>query len=189
MEKIKLFISYDHADEKYKDRLVQLLKDLVIGKLIEEWNDQYLIPGKRWDDGIKKKLEESQIVLFLITESFFQSDYINDVEIKNTIDRYDQNEVLIVSIIIEESNFKYSALKEYQALPKNAQPISTWKSEFDAWLDVIAGLKRSIDYLKNDKKGLKEKFSILKKGPTIINQGGENNINIVNNNGPINISR
>jgi hypothetical protein len=189
MGKIKLFISYAHADEKYKDRFVQLLKELVIGKLIEEWNDQYLIPGKKWDDAIKRKLEESQIILFLITENFFQSDYINDVEIKNTIDRYNQNEVLIVPIILEECDFKCSALKDYQALPKNAQPISIWKLEIEAWLDVIAGLKRSIDYLKQDKKGLIEKVLELKEGAITINQGGENNINIVNNNGPINISR
>lgn len=187
MGKIKLFISYAHADEKYKDRFVQLLNELTINGLLEEWNDQKLTPGLKWNKEIKRKLEESQIVIFLITESFFKSDYINDVEIKNTIDRYNQNEVLIVPIILEECDFKHSALKEYQALPKNAQPISTWNSEIDAWLDVIAGLKRSIDYLKQDEKGLIEKVWKLKKGTMTINQGGENNINIVNNSGPINI--
>lgn len=189
MGKIKLFISYAHADEEQKNRFVQLLNELTINGLLEEWNDQQLTPGLKWDKEIKRKLEESQIVLFLITGSFFQSDYVNDVEIKNTIDRYNQNEVLIVPIILEECDFKYSALKEYQALPKNAQPISTWNSEIDAWLDVIAGLKRSIDYLKQDEKGLIEKVLKLKEEATTINQGGENNINIVNNSGSINLFR
>jgi len=187
MEKIKLFISYAHADEKQKNRFVQLLNELTINGLLEEWSDQKLTPGLKWDKEIKRKLEESQIVLFLITESFFQSDYINDVEIKNTIDRYNKNEVLIVPIILDECNFKCSALKEYQALPKNAQPISSWNSEIEAWLDVIAGLKRSIDYLKQDEKGMIEKVGKLKEGVITINQGGKNNINIVNNSGPINI--
>jgi len=189
MGKIKLFISYAHADEEQKNRFVQLLNELTINGLLEEWSDQKLTPGLKWDKEIKRKLEESQIVLFLITKSFFKSDYINDVEIKNTIDRYNQNEVLIVPIILEECDFKCSTLKEYQALPKNAQPISTWNSEIDAWLDVIAGLKRSIDYLKQDEKGMIEKVGRLKGGAITINQGGKNNINIVNNNGPINISR
>ena len=189
MGKIKLFISYAHADEKQKNRFVQLLNELTINGLLEEWSDQKLTPGLKWDKEIKRKLEESQIVLFLITKSFFKSDYINDVEIKNTIDRYNQNEVLIVPIILEECDFKCSTLREYEALPQNAQPISTWNSEIDAWLNVIAGLKRSIDYLKQDKKGLIEKVLELKEGAITINQGGKKNINIVNNSGPINISR
>lgn len=189
MERIKLFISYAHADEKYKDRFVELLKDLTISGLIEEWNDQYLIPGKKWDKEIKRKLEESQIVLFLISEVFLKSDYINDVEIKNTLVRYERNEVLIVSIILEECDFGNSSLNEYQALPKGALPISKWKPEIDAWLSVINGLKKSIDYLKNSKKVLTKKVQELKEGSIIINQSGENNINIVNNSGPINFSR
>lgn len=187
MGKIKLFISYAHADETYKDGLVKLLEKLTLSGSLEEWNDQYIIPGQKWDKEIKRKLEESQIVLFLVSENFLKSNYINDVEIKNTIDRYENSEVLIISIILEDCNFGNSALSEYQALPKNALPITKWKPEIEAWLDVITGLKRSIDYLKQDGKGMIEKVGKLKEGAIAINQGGKNNINIVNNSGPINI--
>ena len=79
MERIKLFISYAHADEDYKDDLKKHLSGFKRNGIIEEWNDRYILPGKKWDDEIKRNLEESQIVLFLIRSDFMSSDYINDV--------------------------------------------------------------------------------------------------------------
>ncbi|MGV8137037.1 MAG: toll/interleukin-1 receptor domain-containing protein [Mangrovibacterium sp.] len=188
MDKIKLFISYAHADELYKNGLAELLKELKIGGLIEEWNDQYLIPGREWDEQIKRKLYESQIILFLVSKNFFKSDYIKDVEIKNTLNQYEQNGVLIISILLDDCDFKETPLSKFYSLPKELKPLNEWSPEITAWNNIIDGLKRAIYDLKKDESefscGIQKAIN-----PATINQGGQNNVNIVNNTGSINISR
>lgn len=189
MKKIKVFISYAHADENYKDDLKKHLSGLKRNGIINEWNDRYIIPGKKWDAEIKRNLEESQIVLFLISSDFMSSDYINDVEIARTIERYGKSEVVIVPIIIRACDFSSLSLSDFQALPIDAKAISSWNNEDEAWVDVIKGIKNVIANIANIKNAGTQFQKAEMQDKSIINQSGRNSINIGNNNGIINISK
>lgn len=189
MERIKLFISYAHADEKYKDELKKHLSGLKRNGIIKEWNDRYILPGKKWDDEIKRNLEESQIVLFLISSDFMSSDYINDVEIAKTLNRYEKGEVVIIPIIIRSCDFSSLSLSDFQALPKDAKAVKKWKDKDEAWLSVINGIKEviaSFEGIALSNSRANQSKTIEK---SIINQSGDSSINIGNNSGTINISK
>ena len=52
---IKVFISYAHDDEKYKDELVKHMSALVRQGVLEEWNDRQIKVGDEWGQAIKSK--------------------------------------------------------------------------------------------------------------------------------------
>ena len=70
---IKLFISYAHVDEEYKDELTIHLKMLERNGFISGWNDRQLIGGQEWDDEIKQALikyreDKGLVAIFEIDE-------------------------------------------------------------------------------------------------------------------------
>ncbi|MEQ1292540.1 toll/interleukin-1 receptor domain-containing protein [Acinetobacter johnsonii] len=66
---------YAHKDEDHKNALTEHLSPLVRTGLIEEWNDRKLVPGTNWANEISENLQNSTIILFLISSSFLDSDY------------------------------------------------------------------------------------------------------------------
>jgi hypothetical protein len=139
-----LFISYSHADEKFKVELVKHLSGMRRMGLISEWNDRQIYPGKEWDKEIRDKMEKADIILFLISSDFMSSDYINDIEIGKAIDRHNLELVSIVPIIVRPCDFASLPISKFQALPKNAKPISRWDDQDEALLDVVNSLKKII---------------------------------------------
>jgi len=67
---IKLFISYAHEDEKYKEELEKHLKPLQRNGVVESWNAREILPGVVWENEIKTELEEADVILFLISPDF-----------------------------------------------------------------------------------------------------------------------
>jgi hypothetical protein len=190
MEKIKLFISYAHDDETYKDELIKHLSGLKRNGVIEEWNDRYIIPGQEWDAEIKQKLNNSHIVIFLISSDFMASNYINDVEIKNTMDRHNNNEIIIIPVIIRHCDFKSLGLNKFQALPKDANPVKSWIDQDEAWVNVIEGIKSTIGNIDKFKIGIKpEQGKVSPSNIGNITQTGTNNTNIILKEGTININK
>ena len=70
MKPFKIFISYSHLDENYKDQLLVHLSSLKRRGIINEWHDRKLIPGQDWDGTIKQELLDSDIILLLISADF-----------------------------------------------------------------------------------------------------------------------
>ncbi|SHH28766.1 TIR domain-containing protein [Chryseolinea serpens] len=141
---IKIFISYARKDEKFKDALAEHLSGLRNNKIIEDWTDKELLAGDVWNDAICQVLEESKIILFLVSSTFMNSNYINEVEIKRALERNKEGDAIIIPIIIRPCDFKSLPLQKFAALPKNLKPISDWTSRDKAWLDVVDGLKKVI---------------------------------------------
>ncbi len=139
-----IFISYAHKDEEYKDKLYNHLSGLRNSGFINDWNDRQILPGQEWDDQIKGNLEAADIIIFLVSSDFMASNYINDNEIANSMQRHANGEVLIVPVVIRPCDLPSLSISKFQALPKNAQPISTWPNEDEAFLDVVNQLKRLI---------------------------------------------
>ena len=139
---LKLFISYAREDEDYKIALEKRLKPYVRNNIIESWSDRAITPGSVWEDEIKQKMNASDVILFLISPDFLASDYIHDVEIVKALARYDAGQLRIIPIVVRPSDLSQLKISKFQALPKDARPISKWDDKDEAWLNVIQGLKR-----------------------------------------------
>src|SRR6218665_2813036 len=117
-DKIPIFISYAHKDEASLKTLLLCLDDL--RKDVEIWCDHYINPGDKWDATIKSALDNAEIVIFLLTEHFVQSEYINKIEVARVLRK---EQCKIISIVATPVDFDYNnTLGQYQALPPLAKP-------------------------------------------------------------------
>src|ERR1700733_6878313 len=83
----KVFISYCHADENLKEMLLFALQQLEHEKLIQSWHDRMILPGQDWDRVINEHLDSADLVIFLVSQSFVESTYCRDVEVKRALER------------------------------------------------------------------------------------------------------
>lgn len=142
---IKFFISYAIEDESFKNDLEKHLGGLKNKGLIEIWHCRRIIPGLEWDREIRTQLKKSHIILFLVSPDFINSNYINTVEVQYAIELHKKREALIVPILIRPCDFESLKISRFQALPKNAKPISRWDDKDQAYLDVVKQLKKTIE--------------------------------------------
>jgi hypothetical protein len=159
---MKAFISYCHQDARYKDEMHKWLIQLKRDNLIELWDDQEIFPGQSWDNAIKSKLDEADVVFFLVTPNFIASDYINRIEISRTVESAKSNEKLAIPILCQVSSFEDSLLAQFQASPKG-KPIETWANVNEAWKVIYDDIKKVIATW-NDKRKQEQAFSVATSG-------------------------
>lgn len=150
MEPVKIFISYAHKDEHYKDKLVTSFASLKRRGYVSAWEDRQIPVGGEWDQHIKSALNEAEVILLLISMDFMNSEYCYGIEVKTAIERHnDPNDnARVVPIIVRPSDWQDSEFARLQALPKGAVPISKWEYEDEAYLDIVNQLKILINEMR-----------------------------------------
>lgn len=95
----------------------------------------------------KQKLLEADIVLALIS-----SDYISDDETyertQKVMERYNNNETILVPILVRNCLWKHTPFVKLPLLPKNLQPLNNkqfWNSEDDALMAVVEDIYEAIN--------------------------------------------
>lgn len=191
----KFFFSYSKADREDLVRLQKHLSPLRNNDKLTTWDDADIIPGELWDKRIKEELDTAEIILLLVSVDFLATPYIQDVELPQAKKRHDAKEAIVIPIILRPCDWKEdSFLRELNALPWKAKPISSYTDKDEAWVEVVNGIKKvlggSKSSLKNDtdttsSEGDEEK-TVAENALTV---SGNNNIVVKNvNNSTINIS-
>jgi TIR domain len=139
--KVKIFISYSHVDERFKDRLVVSLSQLKREELIEIWTDRDIMLGELWDKKIKVKLEEANLILLLISPDFIASEYCYDFEMRQAMDRSETGKARVIPILLRPSDWKTSPFASLQGLPRDLRPVTKWDDEDSAFLNIIEGIR------------------------------------------------
>jgi len=147
--KAKVFISYPRKDLKQRDELIVRLKLLRAQGLVDPWSDFNLTASDEWDKTLKQKLEEADIFALLVNDRFLASDYIREVEMKRALERRQAGDAELVSIIVENCDWKYTPLKDYHALPPDGKPIKNTKPTANAWHAVSEGLRKVLEKMRS----------------------------------------
>lgn len=165
--KLKVFVSYAHKDESFRKDLEIYLSLLKRQEIIEIWTDRQILAGSSWETEISDNLESADLIIPLISPDFIASDYCYEIEMARAIEKHDIQQSLIVPIVIRPCAWKNSPFVNFQALPFEGKPISSWNDKDEAWLNVYEGIKnvctnfiqqRSIsnDVLKSIKPAIKK---------------------------------
>jgi internalin A len=143
---LKLFISYAHEDEKWRAKLAPNLGLLQREGLIEIWSDLEMIAGAKWDDEIKRKLEDADLYLFLMSVDLLNSDYVQNTEFPIARKRHDENQARLIPVVVRKCSWaRYFG--DIQGLPTAGRPVKQWPDKDQACFDVEEGLRRSIEDL------------------------------------------
>jgi hypothetical protein len=86
-DSIKVFISYADKDKAMKDELRRSLAVLEAEKTITLWDRGDLLGGQRSEDVVRENLEQSRIVLLLISSDFMADDGLCKFETDMAMER------------------------------------------------------------------------------------------------------
>ncbi len=97
---VNIFFCYAHEDEALLNQLKAHLKPLQRQGLIDVWYDRDIGAGTQWEQEIKERLENAQIILLLVSPDFMYSEYCYGIEMKRAIERDERKEAKVIPIIL-----------------------------------------------------------------------------------------
>jgi tetratricopeptide (TPR) repeat protein len=142
---IKVFYSYAHEDEPYLKRLHTHLIMLRRAGLISTWYDRQIGPGTDWARTIDTHLEQAAIILLLVSPDFLASDYCYAIEMQRALQRHNADEARVIPIILRPCDWSHAPFTLLQCLPRDGKAITLWDNQDQAWDDVTAGIRRTIE--------------------------------------------
>ena len=103
--------------------------------------------GSEWDEEIKIRIQEADIILLLVSPDFNNSDYIWNIELEKAIDRHNKKECTVIPIFARECDFIDTPYAKIQGLPKDAKFIfnANEKEQDRLCVEVARGIRFLID--------------------------------------------
>ena len=145
-----LFYSYSHKDAKYRDDMETALSGLKREKLLKDWSDLNILPGQTISKEIRKKIDEAEILVFLLSPDFIASDEcIKEWEYAKQFVAEGKS-IFRIPIILRDCSWKdLLSNDDIKALPKDGRAIADFDDKKDtAWLQVYEGIKVVINQLR-----------------------------------------
>lgn len=146
-EPVRMFIAYSRADSSYLEQLRIHLSPLVKKGEMQIWSDQDLVAGSSWDDEINHHLQNSDIILILVSPDALDSDYLWTKEISAALERHNKGESVVIPVILRPCIWEMTPLGLLQALPEEGRAItsSRWGTSDDAYHNVALHIKKIAD--------------------------------------------
>lgn len=163
---MNIFIAFANQDRDVRDKLLRqmnLVKDRLGWNI---WSAKEIKAGERWDEEIKQRLKDSEVVILLLSTDFFNSKYIVETELPKVVEKHKKGDCQIIPVIARVCHWKdtsfgeYAELGDIQALPVGEKPIMSkghWDHEDQPYFEVVAGLMDSIREWQNNKLSSKTK--------------------------------
>lgn len=144
---LKVFISYAHKDEAFKDELAIMLRSMERNGVIDAWQDRRIEPGEEWYEAIQTAMNECDLAILLVSKSFLASRFITSEEIPKLLQRRKQAGMRVVPVIIRPCMWDSEpVLKDLQALPRDGKAIITFPEDTgerdQVWTDIAKAIEK-----------------------------------------------
>lgn len=139
---IRVFLSYSHSDENYRDELAKHLKILQRQGIIETWHDRCLLPGDEWASGIDENLRSADIILLLVSVDFINSEYCFELEMNEALARHDRGEAVVIPVILRPCHWMGLPFGKLQAATREGKPVEKYPNYDEAFLEIIQGIEK-----------------------------------------------
>lgn len=126
----KVFVSYSHKDETFKNDLVSMLTPLQNQGILEIWQDRYIEEGDEWYQAIKNAINTCDLALLLISREFLASRFIQNDELPSLLQRRKEEGLRIIPIILRPCLWQdIPILKDILALPTDGKPMVSFDEQ------------------------------------------------------------
>lgn len=121
----RVFISYSHRDESWKDRVVAHLRVLAKRSDIDVWDDRAIGAGEDWKTRIQEAIDRADTAILLISADFLISPFILEEEVVRILARRRADGLRVIPVIVHPCAWTaVEWLQSIQARPKDARPLS-----------------------------------------------------------------
>ena len=144
-----LFYSYSHKDAQYRDDMETALSWLRRDNLLKDWSDQNILPGQSISKEVRKKMDEADILVFLLSPDFIASDEcMKEWEYaKQLVAR--GKPIFRIPIILRACAWQDLLNNDdIKALPNDGKSVASFDDKDTAWLQVYEGIKAVINQLR-----------------------------------------
>jgi len=142
---VTIFYSYAHEDERYRKKLENHLSLMRRQGMIAEFHDRKIVPGTDWAKAIDEHLGVAAVILLLISPDFIASDYRYGIEMQRALERHRAGAARVIPILLRPVDWKEASFAHLQPLPQNGKPVTRWRHQDDAFLDVAKGIREAIE--------------------------------------------
>ena len=125
--------------------------------LIEAWHDRRIGAGTDIDGAIDSNLEESSIILLLISPDFLASDYCYDLEMGRAMELHREGRAKVIPVILRDCDWKQASFGKLLAVPKDGKPVTHWPDRDSAFLDVVRAIREAVGTEKSEVAEYKHK--------------------------------
>jgi TIR domain len=120
-----VFLSYTHADRRWRKRLEMHLHALAREGVLEVWNDDMIPPGDDWRKRIRRAVEGASVAILLVSAGFLTSKFIREEEIPMLLKRRQQQGLRIFPVICQPCTWKrVDWLASMLVRPSDGRPLS-----------------------------------------------------------------
>lgn len=134
-----IFANKDYSSIAGIKHQISILKSIYD---IDIWEDSSIKPGLNFRNDSRKRIADSDIFIILVTKSLIKSKYF--YEELNSISILKDN-VKIIPILVEATDFDNTNLKDFQFLPKSMKPLNKYKNKRIGYKEVLDELKFVIE--------------------------------------------
>ena len=149
---IEIFVSYSRKDEGLLNKLLEHFAGLERIAMIKIWTDREIRAGEEWENKIGEHLNTSKIILLLISPSFIKSPYCYDLEVRYAMERHANQEACVIPVVLRPCSWKDTPFEKLQVLPVNAKPVTKWANKDDAFLNIVEGVRRVVEGIRQNGK-------------------------------------
>jgi len=143
---LKIFISYSHKDEPFKDELVTMLAGLQNRGVVDTWQDRRIEPGDEWNKSIQNAMDECDLALLLVSPDYIASRFIQEEEQPKLLQRRKELQTHVIPIIVRPCKWKSEpVIKELQVLPKDGKAIIKFSKASGARDEVWEAIANAIE--------------------------------------------
>ncbi|TEU16861.1 MAG: toll/interleukin-1 receptor domain-containing protein, partial [Anaerolineales bacterium] len=135
-----VLVSYSHKDEDWKDRLVTHLGVLRHQGLLDLWDDRRIGAGHDWYSEIQRTLDDTSVVILLVSANFLTSHFILGEEVPRLLERRDKEGLRVFPVIVKPCAWQQVKwLARMQVRPRDGRPLSAGdEHQIDADLAAVA---------------------------------------------------
>jgi hypothetical protein len=139
----KVFISYAHKDDRWRERVVEQLGVLAKQGLLDIWDDRKIGAGDAWFDQIHVHMRSAKVALLLISSAFLTSDFILTHEVPQLFDRHAESGMHLYPLLIRPCPWQEVAwLARMQMRPPGTKALSNYRgAKID---EVLASVAREV---------------------------------------------
>ena len=144
---LKIFISYSHQDEPFKNELVTTLAGLQRRGIVEAWQDRRIEAGDDWNTAIQEAMNDCDLALLLVSPDYLASRFIQEEEQPKLLQRRQELQLRVIPIIVRPCPWQSEpVLKDLQALPRDNKAVITFSKETGArdqvWTDIATVIEK-----------------------------------------------
>ncbi|MEK6260314.1 MAG: COR domain-containing protein [Planctomycetota bacterium] len=150
--RMRLFVSYSHADVKKIAPLSTHLTILGQRGYIQVWQDTQLIAGEEWEDRIVEELDRADIVLYLHSDNSCASSFIQKTEAPKAVQRAQdkQNACTLIVVPLDREGWDETVplereLKKLQTATWNARPVLKFAKHKSGWQQVERSIRDAVE--------------------------------------------